>query len=126
MQRRDFVKSSSLLSVGALILPGSLFAFPSKTFQKVRIGLIGAGFRGQSHLAELLKRDDVEIIAMADPDPIMMARAQKIVTKAGAPSVTEYSSGDFDYRNFCVRGFVLDHLLLPHPHHHHPYTENNF
>jgi predicted dehydrogenase len=114
MHRRDFVKSSSLLSMGALILPGSLFAFQSKTYQKVRIGLIGVGFRGQSHLGELLKRDDIEIIAMADPDPIMMDAAQKIVAKANAPSVTEYSSGDYNYRNL-LRRKDIDAVIISSP-----------
>ena len=31
----------------------------------------------------MLKRNDVDVIAMADPDKQMMARAQKIVSKFG-------------------------------------------
>ena len=38
--------------------------------------MIAVGLRGQSHLEEMLKRNDVEIVAMADPDKGMMAAAQ--------------------------------------------------
>jgi hypothetical protein len=46
----------------------------------VRLGFIAVGLRGQTHLEEMLKRDDVEIVAMADPDKKMMA-AQSLVLK---------------------------------------------
>ena len=42
---------------------------------------IAVGLRGQSHLEEMLKRNDVEIVAMADPDKGMMAAAQKLVAQ---------------------------------------------
>jgi hypothetical protein len=34
--------------------------------------MIAVGLRGQLHLSEMLKRNDVEVIAMADPDKRMM------------------------------------------------------
>ncbi|HRP89395.1 MAG TPA: hypothetical protein PKX92_05105 [Edaphocola sp.] len=77
MDRRSFIKSGSLVGLGALILPNSVFSgtlFDSKK-QKVKIGLIAVGMRGQVHLDELLKRNDVEVVAIADPEPRMIAMA---------------------------------------------------
>ena len=74
-----------------------IFAEEKKT--KVRIGFIGVGLRGQTHLGEMLKRDDVEIIAMADPDKKMMAMAQAEILKYNVKGVKEYSNGPYDYRN---------------------------
>ena len=78
--RRNFLKTTSIAGFGALILPNSLFSYSStfKTDKKVRLGFIAIGYRGQAHLEEMLKRDDVEVVALADPDSRMMAMGQKI------------------------------------------------
>lgn len=50
----------------------------NKLISKVRVGIIGVGLRGQSQLELLAKRDDVEVVAFADPNPIMLKSAQSI------------------------------------------------
>lgn len=99
--RRDFIKTASLAGFGALILPNSLFAYQNKMnfAKKVRIGMIGTGLRAQSNLEVLCKRDDVEIVAFADPNPIMLKNAQKILADHKFPSAKEFPNGDYDYRN---------------------------
>ena len=103
MNRRDFVESTSLLTAGALILPHSLFSFVKNTSKKVRLGFIATGFRGQTHIMEMLKRNDIEIVALADPDPIMMESAQKLIEKSLGKRAVEYTNGDYDYRNLLKR-----------------------
>ncbi len=66
MDRKTFLGTTALASVGLFSHSISLPVFSKKN--KINIGLIGVGARGQSHLDELCKRDDVEIIALADPD----------------------------------------------------------
>jgi len=106
MDRRKFVKTSSILGMGALILPNSLFAQHRDKIKKVRLGFIAVGYRGQSHMEEMLKRKDVEIVALADPDPRMMADAQKLLEKHGHPKAKEYGDGDYDYRNLLKRNDI--------------------
>lgn len=79
--RRKFIKNSALAGIGVSLAdtPAKLFANENKSV--VRLGMIAVGMRGQTHLEEMLKRKDVEIIAMADPDKSMMALAQKLVAK---------------------------------------------
>lgn len=101
MDRRNFIKSSSIAGLGALILPnsvfsGTLFDAPNS---KIKIGLIATGMRGQVHLDELLKRSDVEVSAMADPDSRMVESALKLFDKYQKPKPKIYSEGDYDYRN---------------------------
>ena len=103
MKRRNFVKASALAGIGALILPNSLFAGNLSQNKKVRLGFIALGYRGQSHLEEMLKRSDVEIIAFADPDPNMMADALKLVEKAGRPVPAVYGNGEEDYQRLLQR-----------------------
>ena len=55
----------------------------SEAPRRLRLGIIGTGLRGQVLLAELLKRDDVQIAALCDIEPIMLQRALSQVAKAG-------------------------------------------
>ena len=103
MERRNFVKASALAGIGALIVPNSLFAGQLSEDKKVRLGFIAVGYRGQSHLEEMLKRTDVEIIAFADPDPNMMADALKLVEKSGRKAPAVYGNGQEDYKNLLKR-----------------------
>jgi hypothetical protein len=99
--RRNFIKTAAMASFGALVLPNSLFAY-SENFRydkKIRVGFIGVGFRGQEHVKLLAKRDDVEIIAFADPNKIMLARSQKILKDNNKPAAQEFSNGEHDYKN---------------------------
>ncbi|WP_326984462.1 Gfo/Idh/MocA family oxidoreductase [Chryseobacterium sp. MYb264] len=99
--RRNFIKTTALASFGALVLPSSLFSY-SKGFtadKKVRVGFIGVGLRGQEHVKLLAKRDDVEVVAFADPNKIMLAASQKILKDNNKPQAQEFSNGAYDYRN---------------------------
>ncbi|MDM1397730.1 Gfo/Idh/MocA family oxidoreductase [Myroides odoratimimus] len=113
MNRRAFLQNTSMAGIGALIVPTSLFSFSNNT-KKVRIGMIAVGLRGQVHLDELLKREDVEVIAMADPDDRMIKRAQKIVDKHNKKQPIVYDKGDYDYQNLLKRNDI-DAVIISSP-----------
>ncbi len=106
MKRRTFISRSTVFTAGALVLPNSLFSFGSNTNSKVRIGFIAVGYRGQTHVSEMLKRNDVEIVAIADPDERMIERTQQLIEKSTGNRVTAYTKGDFDYRNLLSRSDI--------------------
>lgn len=84
MNRREFVKNSSLTAAAITILPEqTIFAGVAAT--KLKIAIIGVGLRGQNHLDLLLKRDDVELVAICDVDPRMLDTAKEMITKSGKP-----------------------------------------
>lgn len=113
MKRRDFLKVNSIAGLGALILPTSVFS--GTLFNtKVKVGLIATGFRGQVHLNELLRRDDVEVTAIADPDPRMLERALNIFKKHNKPMPLVFDKGDYDYRNLLKREDV-DAVIISTP-----------
>lgn len=90
MNRRTFVKNTSLATAGFAILPpGSLFARQ----QPVKLGFIGVGLRGQSHLDNALRRKDVEITAICDIDERMLQMTVDTVKKANKP-VPKIFKGD--------------------------------
>ena len=103
MNRRNFVKTSAIASLGGLLAPSVMRATSPVVDKKVRVGMIAVGFRGQSHLEELLKRTDVELVAFADPDARMMADAQAIMKKYNKQPAVEYGNGDYHYREMLQR-----------------------
>jgi len=80
MQRRDFLLSS-LAAAGA----ASFGSARAAGRERVRLGMIGTGMRGQVLLTELLRRDDVEVVALCDIEPITLGHALAQVEKAGKP-----------------------------------------
>src|SRR5699024_7496458 len=113
MDRRDFIKTNSIAGLGALILTRSLFS-GTLFSKKVKVGLIATGMRGQVHLNELLRRNDVEVTAIADPDPRMLDRALKIFDRHGKPHPKVFADGDYDYKNLLKRKDV-DAVIISTP-----------
>ncbi|MFZ1527827.1 MAG: Gfo/Idh/MocA family oxidoreductase [Ferruginibacter sp.] len=103
MHRRKFIKNAAIGTAGMAFLPSALKAYAAAGKDKVRVGMIAVGLRGQLHLEEMLKRTDVDVIAMADPDEKMMAIARQLVSKYGKPAPAEYTKGNYDYRNLLKR-----------------------
>jgi hypothetical protein len=102
MHRRTFIKNTSLVGLSLGLSINHLNAF-TLSMDKVRVGLIGVGLRGQEHVRLMAQRDDVEIVAMADPDKSMMATSQEIIAKAGKKKAIEYANGNYDYKNLLNR-----------------------
>jgi predicted dehydrogenase len=69
---------------------------------KIRMGFIGVGLRGQNHLEECIKRNDIEVVAIADPDKLSaIPRATELISKylGGVGGVKIFAEGDNDYLN---------------------------
>lgn len=91
-----------------------LKAYAEEQQTKVRLGFIAVGLRGQTHLEEMLKRQDVEIVAFADPDKKMMAAAQALVLKYKRKAPKEYSNGPHDYKNL-LKHTDIDAVFISSP-----------
>ena len=115
--RREFLKAAAIAGVGLGLTgcrtPGaaaenaagrspqtsperSLFAAPA--LERVRIGFVGVGHQGSSHVRNFLRIDGVDIAAICDVTPANLARSQKLVTDAGRPLPRAY--GDRGLRDF--------------------------
>lgn len=97
--RRAFIKTASMAGMGVLLPSSTLFDLFNFNPKKVRLGFIGVGLRGQSHIYNMALRDDVEIVAFADPQPYMVQKAQDILKKYGRKAAKVYANGDHDYEN---------------------------
>lgn len=114
VSRRKFVKDASLSSMAIGLTPQLIKAQANVVKDKVRVGIIGTGLRGQSHLDMLCERTDTVIVSFADPDKNMLGSAQKILAKAGRPAAVEFNNGNEDYKNLLKRGDI-DAVIIATP-----------
>ncbi len=112
--RRDFIKNTGLAGLSVGLSVNTIKAFAPEQMTKVRLGMIGVGLRGQSHLEMLLGRKDVEVVAMADPDERSLASARQLVAKSGKKAAVEYGKGNTDYKNLLKRTDI-DAVLIASP-----------
>jgi hypothetical protein len=103
--RRKFIKSSAL-TAAALTLNNSIKAFSAAKKEKIRIGIIGAGFRSHEHMGNFLQREDVEITAIADPQQRSIDEALKVFKEYNRPEPAIYKNGSYDYKNLLKRDDV--------------------
>lgn len=109
ISRRDFVKIGVAAGVS---LPGAWAAtqegtgpphalFAAPPLEKVRIGFVGVGNQGTSHVRNLARIEGVEIKAVCDIIEDRVIRAQTIVREAGQPCPAGYARGDHDFLRMC-------------------------
>ena len=103
--RRTFLQQSMMAGV-AVSLPNQIKALASSKINKVRIGMIGVGFRSHEHMGNFLQRDDVEITAIADPQQRSITDALKVFKKYNRPQPAIYQNGNHDYENLVKRNDV--------------------
>ena len=103
VSRRKFVQDAGLTTMALGLSPQFIKAQSNAKKDKVRLGIIGTGFRGQNHIEMLCQRSDTVIVAFADPDKQMLADAQKILKDAGRPAAVEYSNGKENFTQLLQR-----------------------
>jgi predicted dehydrogenase len=114
--RRRFIKKSAqaglgiafgniaINSVAEPILPElSFYPFKPPKLDKVRIGMVGVGGMGTSHVSNFLKIKGCEIIAVCDIIEDRVVRTQNMAVAAGFPKPEGYSKGELDFKRMCQR-----------------------
>lgn len=111
--RRDFIKTSALAGAGLTLLQSeSMFAKDKDN--KLRLGFIGVGMRGQNHLELAVRRADVDVVAVCDVEPVMMKDALDIVAKAGKPKPTVIMEGPYGYKKL-LENKDIDAVIIATP-----------
>lgn len=101
MDRREFIGSGAVLAAGISVLPSSVVF--GRNMDKVRLGYIGVGLRGRSHIREGLLRDDVEIVAICDTQEQSLAECRKQFVSAGKKLPKEYTGSVDAYKGMLNR-----------------------
>ncbi len=89
MKRRDFIKTTTTAGVAATLMPHSLFSSPVMN-ERINMGFIGTGMRGQWVLWLAAKYPEIDIPAICDIDDGMIDSALKILKNAGKPKPRVY------------------------------------
>jgi predicted dehydrogenase len=103
-KRREFLKTSAAL--GLVAAAGKLGAQSgprAAKLDKVRVGFVGAGLQGTSHIRNLLNIPHVELVAICDIVPAHAEKAQMLTVAAGQPKPSLYTRGDYDFKRLCAR-----------------------
>lgn len=95
--RRSFIKAAALAGVGVSIAPSQMLFAQDRT-AKARLGFIGVGLRGQSHLELALRRSDVQVVAICDIQQRMIDMSKDLVRKSGKPMPQIIMDGPYGYR----------------------------
>ncbi|MGZ3858639.1 MAG: Gfo/Idh/MocA family protein [Flavisolibacter sp.] len=113
MNRKEFVKNTGLTVAGMAMLPsGSLWT--AKPEAKVRLAVIGVGARGSGHVDLLLRRDDVELVAICEVEGRALANAKSIISKSGK-KMPEVYTGDLYAWKRMLEKEKLDGVVIATP-----------
>ena len=112
MNRKEFVRNTAF-ATAALGLPlNKLFSNSPAT--RIRIAIIGTGLRGQDHLGLLLRRNDVDVIAICDVSEIMLQAAKELINKSGKKMPVIYTGDDFAWKRL-LENEKTDAVLIATP-----------
>ncbi|PIQ11629.1 MAG: glycosyl hydrolase [Ignavibacteriales bacterium CG18_big_fil_WC_8_21_14_2_50_31_20] len=118
--RRDFLKNAAITGAGLALSPSLMFPKPKVRFQrskpggKVNIAFIGVGLRGQNHVENIAKRNDVEITAICDLDPDAISITQKILRDNSRKEATVYTGDEEAFMKLLEREDV-DGVIISTP-----------
>jgi Glycosyl hydrolase 109, C-terminal domain/Oxidoreductase family, NAD-binding Rossmann fold len=111
--RRDFLKSTAAGTLGLHFAQRAADAqppvapepvlFAAPPLEPVRVGFVGVGHQGSSHVENFLRIEGVEITAICDVNPAKVEKMQEVVTKADRPKPLGFSRGPEDFRRLCDR-----------------------
>ena len=119
--RRSFLQSAAVLGASAVVpemeypkTGQAPVALSSKNKTKINLGFIGVGYRGQSHVELALMRDDCNVVAIADPQQVMLDGCLKMFDDKKIKRPKVYSNGDYDYLNL-LADKDIDAVLIASP-----------
>ncbi|HSL24183.1 MAG TPA: Gfo/Idh/MocA family oxidoreductase [Vicinamibacterales bacterium] len=115
--RREFMRITGSL-LGASLLGGrradalgeslrgpqrtlSAEPFSAPPLAEVRIGMVGVGLQGTSHIENLLRVPGARVTAVCDIVEEKVQRARKMVADAGQPEPAGFSRGPRDFERLC-------------------------
>lgn len=109
ISRRSFVKNGAIAFLGMNALPNP--NLKNRTAQSVKVGVIGTGNRGKSHVHNLLLMDDIEIVAVCDLERSRVEEAAALCTKAGKKTPALYSGDALAYKKMLSKE-KLDAIII--------------
>jgi hypothetical protein len=108
--RRDFVRTGTMATIGLGLLPGSANA-AEEPAQNIRVGVIGTGGRGKSHVSNLLSIPGVEVAAVCDLFDSQATAAANMCVQAGRKKPEIYVKDALIYKQMLAKE-KLDAVII--------------
>ncbi|MBK9391814.1 MAG: Gfo/Idh/MocA family oxidoreductase [Bacteroidetes bacterium] len=108
--RRDFIKTGTMATIGLGLLPGSARA-AAESSETIRVGVIGTGNRGKSHVANLLTISGVEVVAVCDLFDSQASAAANMCVQAGRKKPAIYVKDALTYKQMLAKE-KLDAVII--------------
>lgn len=103
--RRDFLKTGIVAGTAIGLSTQSLVSQSEqparKPLETVKVGFVGIGVKGSSHLGILMHMEGVEIKAVCDIVEDQCKEAQAQAMRLGKPVPTAYHRGEWDFVRMC-------------------------
>jgi hypothetical protein len=77
--------------------------FAAPPLEAVRMGFVGVGLQGGSHVQNFLSIPGVQVLAICDIDGPRAAEVGHWVTEVGQPAPDLYTRGEEDFKRLCAR-----------------------
>src|ERR1044071_6579088 len=114
MNRKDFIKTSSLAAASFALTPKTKL-FANSADPKVKLAIIGVGSRGRNHLDLLLRRDDVDVVAICDIDDRALTMSKDMITKSGKKMPQVYTGDNYAWKKMLEIKDGLDGVFIVTP-----------
>lgn len=122
MNRRDLLRAAGLASAGLAVSQAapqqpaakSVSGMPFEGRENVRLGIIGVGGRGNSHISEFSVIPNVQINALCDVVPEKVLKAQAKLEKAGKKPPALYHDSETAFEQMVTRD-DLDFVVIATP-----------
>jgi predicted dehydrogenase len=115
MNRKEFVRTAGIAAAGLVVLPsGNLFA-KEHTDAKVKLAIIGVGARGLNHLELVLRRQDVDLVAICDVEPRTLALAKDMINKTGKKMPQIFTGDNYAWKKMLEIKGGLDGVVIATP-----------
>ncbi len=113
MKRKEFLKAAGLGAAALSFKTEATLAGRTKEVN-VKIAIIGVGLRGQDHLDLLLRRTDVEVVAICDINDRMLGMAKELISKSGKKMPAVFTGDDYSWKKMLeLKG--LDAIIIATP-----------
>jgi len=102
--RRDFLKESGAAAAAMTLGTQLIGQEPTKPAAKktVRVGFVGVGVKGSSHVGHLLRMEGVDLRAVCDIVDLQCRETQEQAKRLGKRPPTIYSRGERDFERMCA------------------------
>lgn len=110
--RRNFVKNSALATLGAGLLPSDYLAAHTSEQKKLKIGVIGTGNRGTSHVRNLLQLPNCEVTAVCDLFQDRADNAATLCVQAGKKRPKVYCKTETTWTEMLNKEKDLDAIII--------------